>query len=58
MERPESGQVTDDIAVANYLNAEIITNYMNAKGHDTPHKITRLIPLLIVRGGPYGQLPL
>ena len=52
------GAGDNDIAVANYLNAEIITNYLNAKGHDTPLRITRLIPLLLVHGGPYGQLPL
>lgn len=47
------GAGDNDIAVANYLNAEIITNYLNAS-HDTPHRITRLIPLHLVHGGPYG----
>ena len=31
------GAGDNDIAVANYLNAEIITNYLNAS-HDTPQQ--------------------
>jgi len=41
------GAGDNDIAVANYLNAEIITNYLNAS-HDTPHRITRLTPQSIL----------
>src|SRR6476620_9111194 len=36
----------------------VVTEDFNTKGHDTPHRITRPILLLLIHGGPYGQLPL
>ena len=56
-DKPELRIADDNVAATDYLNAEsVITKDLNTKGHDTPHRITQLRLLLLVHGGPYGQL--